>query len=84
MSPRIVSLSPSCSSGFCVIGMPSTVSPSQPKITSACGDQRTSFSSRSHSSTASGVLPMCEDSIQFAWRSASSFLFWSWMSVCTA
>ena len=38
----------------------------------------------SHSSTASGVLLMCEDSIQLARRSASSLRFWSWMSVCTA
>ena len=30
-------------------------------MTSACGDQRTSVSSRSHSRTASGVLPMCDE-----------------------
>jgi hypothetical protein len=64
--------------------MPSTSSASQPKIRSACGDQRTRRKSRSHSSTASGVLLMCDDSIQFARRSASSLRLSSWTSVCTA
>ena len=60
--------SASCSNGLPSIGIPSTSSARQPKSCSACGDQRTSRKSRSHSSTASGVLLMCEESIQLARR----------------
>ena len=80
----VASRSDSWISGFPDSGIPSTSSARQPKMFSACGDQRTSRKSRSHSSTASGVLLMCEESIQLARRSASSLRFSSWMSVCTA
>jgi len=64
--------------------MPRISSDRQPKMFSACGDQRTSRKSRSHSSTASGVLLMCDESIQLARFSSSWLRFWSWMSACTA
>ena len=76
--------SPSWMSRSLSIGMPSASSALQPKMFSARGDHRTRRKSRSHSSTASGVLLMCDESIQLARRSASSFSFWSWMSVWTA
>ena len=76
--------SSSCSSTLSVSCIPRTSSVPQPKMCSACGDQRTSLWSRSHSITASGVLLMCDESIQLARRSASSLRFWSWTSVCTA
>ncbi len=58
--PAKLSRSSSCSSGLSASGMPRISSRRQPKMFSACGDQRTSRKSRSHSSTASGVLLMCD------------------------